>query len=62
MCFKKLLSNVRNEMAEVKKQIGFEQAQSEAQELVAKMIEEINENELMKKVSILFFLYTLIYM
>ena len=53
--FKKLLDDARTEMVEDKKQTGFEQAQSEAQELAAKMIEEINENELMKKVSVLFF-------
>ena len=58
--FKKLLDDTKIEMAEDKKWTGFEQAWSEAQELTAKMVEEINENELMKKVR--FFLYTLIYM
>ena len=53
--FKKLLDDAKTEMVEDKKWTGFEQARSEAQELTAKMIEEINENELMKKVSVLFF-------
>ena len=53
--FKKLLDDAKTEMVEDKKRTGFEQARSEAQELAAKMIEEINENELMKKVSVLFF-------
>ena len=61
-CFKKLLDDARTEMAEDKKRTGFEQARSEAQELAAKMVEEINENELMKKVRFLFFsLHTNLY-
>ena len=56
--FKKLLDDARNEMAEDKKWMGFEQAWSEAQELAAKMVEEINENKLMKKVRFLLFFFT----
>ena len=60
--FKKLLDDARTEMGEDKKRTGFEQARSEAQELAAKMVEEINENELMKKVRFLFFsLHTNLY-
>ena len=58
MYFKKLLHNARNEMAEHKKWTGFEQAQSEAQELAMKMIKEINKHQLMKKARFLFLFLT----